>query len=737
MYKTQSIKMRGIVLAAVIVLTGYVHILADSKPGAKRIIGDPNLVAEAGLTRYVAEDPITLDGRGSYGPESWGELTHQWRQISGPSVTIDDPNSVAPTISGFVQTSEVHTCVFELVVRSGDRFSEPDTVEAVIVPDFGESTLLLGNEWFDPDKPTFIFFNGGSTCSIGGGGVIDDPGWLDQVNSIGFSSYQPDAGSSPRTFYQYGDMIIVFLSSVVKDYRQPIHSAGFSAGGTVALDVGIRLNLTYQDARFALNCAILIDGGNCLELRGNPPDYVNQYLSSSVDGEACWIQSYNGANKLRHLYPNVLNVDTDLSHGGMANWYFNSFAYPDMNIYNGGVVAGAYWSPLGPGRNLHLAQSGDAQIYFFKWYGTETSGYMDFYNESLYPARLPEPVELVKPVYVEDDRSYLLTCEESENAVGYELLVGSDPYSITEYELVSDGPARPNEPVRPLFFESDRWWWTVRARDQYGSTIHSNPNSLQPTLGILDLYSDGQMNFRDFAELAGHWSEDESSVDLAPGPLGDGKVDIRDVAVMSNYWLADLRLATHWKLDEEEGEIAHDSIGANDGTVHGDPNWLVSGGELGGALELDGTDDYVSTDFVFNPADYGPFSVFVWVKGGTPEEVVLSQTDSGDNDRSWLATDSAGNLMTYLLRSGRGAAPLISDLIITDGDWHRIGLVCDGSYRRLYADGAEVAADSMVVAGIIGADGGLHIGVDSALSPASFWTGLIDDVRIYDQTVTP
>ena len=370
MFEMKSMRMRGIALAAVIVMTGYVHVSADSKASAKRIIGDPNLVADAGLTRYVAEDAITLDGTGSYGPEGWGELTHQWRQTSGPSVIIEDANTATPTISGFVQTSEVRTCVFELVVSSGDRFGEPDTVEVVIVPDFGESTLLLGNEWFDPDKPTFIFFNGGSTCSIGGGGVIAEPEWLDQVNSIGFSGYQPDSGSSPRTFYQYGDMIIVFLSGATTNYDQSIYSAGFSAGGTVVLDVGIRLNLTYQDARFALNCAILIDGGNCLELRGNPPDYVNQYLSSSVDGEPCWIQSYNGANKLRHLYPNVLNVDTDLSHGGMANWYFNSFAYPDMNIYNGGVVAGAYWSPLGPGRNLHLAPPPDAQVYFFKWHGS-------------------------------------------------------------------------------------------------------------------------------------------------------------------------------------------------------------------------------------------------------------------------------------------------------------------------------------------------------------------------------
>jgi hypothetical protein len=43
-----------------------------------------------------------------------------------------------------------------------------------------------------------------------------------------------------------------------------------------------------------------------------------------------------------------------------------------------------------------------------------------------------------------------------------------------------------------------------------------------------------------------------------------------------------------------------------------------------GALQLDGVDDYVITGFVLNPED-GPFSVFAWVKGGAPDQAVLSQ----------------------------------------------------------------------------------------------------------------
>jgi hypothetical protein len=32
---------------------------------------------------------------------------------------------------------------------------------------------------------------------------------------------------------------------------------------------------------------------------------------------------------------------------------------------------------------------------------------------------------------------------------------------------------------------------------------------------------------------------------------------------------------------------------------------------------------------------------------------------------------------------------------------------------------------------------GLYFGAGSTLAPSTFWSGLIDDVRIYDRAVTP
>jgi hypothetical protein len=178
------------------------------------------------------------------------------------------------------------------------------------------------------------------------------------------------------------------------------------------------------------------------------------------------------------------------------------------------------------------------------------------------------------------------------------------------------------------------------------------------------------------------------------------------------------------------GETAHESINHHDGTLHGGPIWQPTGGKVGGALEFDGIDDYLSTPFILDPAA-GAFSVFAWVKGSTPGQVIISQIGG----MNWLGADTPnGWLITDLKSSGRSGVPLRSQTVITDGNWHRIGFVRDGNNRILYIDDIEVA-DTQT--SLVGSQGGLYIGAGSTLSAGSFWSGLIDDVRVYNRVVTP
>ncbi len=447
-------------------------------------------IAEAGFSRYVAQKPIVLDGTDSYDPDNSGLLSYTWRQIAGPPVVILDANTATPTIGGamqpgtgrdtmaalvgFNQTDEVQKCVFELKVTDSQALSGVDTVEVVIVPDFGDNTLELVNEEFDPNKPTFVFFTGGSTCADGGGQIIDDPMFLELVNHIGFpQGYSPDSLTVPRTFYKYANMIIVFLSSVAPDYQQLIQTCGFSAGGTPALDVGTYLNLTYADPRYAVNRVTLMDGAFCMETYSQPLKRIEDFTQNPVGGEPCWIENYAAANKT--YYPNALNVSLPLTHGENPMWYLSSFLTQDENNFNGGLVAGVYWSVFGPGKNLNPALTLDPAPYKFQWYGSVTSGYMDFFDEQQNPGRLPEPVRLVGPEngsFV-DANGAVFSCQESENAVGYQLLFGPDPHRVMDYYVVSDTPVPPTEVVTASFFKQT--WWTIKVRDEYGSTIYADP----------------------------------------------------------------------------------------------------------------------------------------------------------------------------------------------------------------------------------------------------------------------
>jgi len=250
---------------------------------------------------------------------------------------------------------------------------------------------------------------------------------------------------------------------------------------------------------------------------------------------------------------------------------------------------------------------------------------------------------------------------------------------------------------------------------------------------IVDLNGDGIVDSADMCIMVDHWQEDYSFCDIGPKPWGDGVVDVEDLKVLAERLFEEIddpTLLAHWALDETEGMAVADSAGDNNGYAIGDPVWQSDGGFVDGALQLDGIDDYVVCGAPLNPAD-GSLSILVWVKGGAPGQVVISQQGAA----TWLMADTEGNLMTELKGIRRSEKPLQSQTNITDGNWHRIGFVWDGLYRTLYVDGIVVAQDTQD--SLEGSDSGLYIGCGTAMEAGTYFSGLIDDIRIYNRAVTP
>ena len=301
--------------------------------------------------------------------------------------------------------------------------------------------------------------------------------------------------------------------------------------------------------------------------------------------------------------------------------------------------------------------------------------------------------------------------------------------------ILSVEPELTNEEVRHFLCRSAKDLGDPGRDDYYGWGRVDARAALDMVLAKrADLNNDWKVDLSDFAVFAQCWKTDDVRGDIGPVPRPDGVLDVQDIALMSQYWLKeipDIRFVAHWKLDEVEGSIAYDSVGSNDGTLNGDPNWQPTAGKVDGSLKFNGTNNYISTDFVLNPVSES-FSVFAWIKGDAPGQVIISQAGGAN----WLLADpSEGKLKTELKASGRFGNTLLSQTVITDGDWHRIGLVWDGSNRTLYVDGIEAAKDTQ--SNLTGSEADLHIGAGKILEEGSFFSGLIDDVRIYNVALSP
>jgi len=155
-------------------------------------------------------------------------------------------------------------------------------------------------------------------------------------------------------------------------------------------------------------------------------------------------------------------------------------------------------------------------------------------------------------------------------------------------------------------------------------------------------------------------------------------------------------------------------------------------GQVGGALAFDGKENFVRAvgTPVLDPA-FGPFSVIAWVKGGAADRVIVSQY-AGAN---WLYLNASGMLTNDLNASGQEAQSLTSAAYVLDDRWHRVAVVWDGLNRSLHMDGVEVATDTQP--NLPASSGNLQIGCGKSAAPTAFWSGLIDDVRIYSRAVKP
>lgn len=193
-------------------------------------------------------------------------------------------------------------------------------------------------------------------------------------------------------------------------------------------------------------------------------------------------------------------------------------------------------------------------------------------------------------------------------------------------------------------------------------------------------------------------------------------------------------LVGRWTFDEGEGTTARDSSGgANHGKVTGGAKWKE--GKIGGALEFDGIDDFVSIPNESSFDITGSITVSAWIKVESFSKEWQAIVTKGD--RAWRLhrasdTERVGWACSDLARKQVG--DLFGKKAVMDDRWHHIAGVLDGKQMSIFVDGTlDASAESSPNISVN--DFPVLIGANAQVKERLF-RGLIDDVRIYNRALS-
>ena len=193
--------------------------------------------------------------------------------------------------------------------------------------------------------------------------------------------------------------------------------------------------------------------------------------------------------------------------------------------------------------------------------------------------------------------------------------------------------------------------------------------------------------------------------------------------------------------DEGSGETAMDlSENGNDGILMNGAAW--GAGNVGGGIELDGSDDYIEVPTAASLDFADAFSVMLWINfsslNGEQNIIQKLHNVGAPTDVGWLITrlNTGDILFDFAGQAGRNRARGSAD--ITQGMWHQLVGVWDGG-------GATLSLDTELFAGAVipnfsplkpATEDPVKIGARGQGGQTFFVNGMIDEVVLATTAVT-
>jgi Tfp pilus assembly protein PilX len=284
--------------------------------------------------------------------------------------------------------------------------------------------------------------------------------------------------------------------------------------------------------------------------------------------------------------------------------------------------------------------------------------------------------------------------------------------------------------------------------------------TLAPGLAVLALRPSSTTSMLDVIETGGVLVDTGTAAGRRVKlPWGGNDFDInsltddgRTVLQRSLEWGAGANTGpiAHWKFDETSGFAAADAVGDNDGSLNGNANWIT--GEVGGGLAFDYADGEDYVEIPNSPSlenvQEGDYTLAAWFRpDSTPPG------SGGDNDanygilikRGWhtgiFFTDQ-NRFAFWNFLDGDVNIASTSGNTFSPGSFYHVTATIDraAGLQSLYVNG-QLEDTSSFTPGAAAREYGTEpwrIGIASPGATSWGWAadGVVDDVRIYDRTLS-
>ncbi len=191
-------------------------------------------------------------------------------------------------------------------------------------------------------------------------------------------------------------------------------------------------------------------------------------------------------------------------------------------------------------------------------------------------------------------------------------------------------------------------------------------------------------------------------------------------------------LIAYWGFDDRDLHVAREERGGMDGEIVGKPRSVK--GRIGRALKFDGRGDYVRIrhDPVFDIRN--AITIAAWVQSSRLNKTFATVIAKGDG--TWrIARDGDRETLQFAANKDGGLWVVCGNTRVTDGKWHHIVGVFDGTQASLYVDG-ELDNQLRATTPFNTDPFDVCIG-ENAERTGRCWRGLIDDVLILDHALDP